>query len=180
MKILNIDILFMFIYTLDQNIFWLIDKIILYHTYFRVEALPVYKYNSTCFSICNGRYCPRSNHWPSLRGWCDDIGQYFWCRLKKQLLLYLLPWYVKNVPNRNFIKSHATLQWFHFAVVSLCNGTISICSIDVAFEEAVRVNMKKDVHFRYRFSRSPLFTNKATISLYNGLYREISPVVKDF
>lgn len=122
MKILNIGILFMFIYSLDQNIFWLIDKIILYHTYFHVEALPVYKYNSTCFSICTGRYCPRSNHWPSLRGWCNDIGQYFCCWLKKQLFMYLLPGYVKNVPNRNFIKSHATLQWFHFAVVSLCNN----------------------------------------------------------
>lgn len=106
MKILNIGILFMFIYSLDQNIFWLINKIILYHTYFHVEALPVYKYNGTCFSICTGRYCPRSNHWPSLRGWCDDIGQYFWCRLKKQLLLYLLPY---KKPR-------------HFAMVSFCRG----------------------------------------------------------
>ena len=66
------------------------------------------------------------------------------------------------------MKNNVALLWLHFAMASLCNDMTSLCNGYVAFKTV------KDVCFRFHFSRSPMFTNKATILLDDGLYRKIS------
>ena len=54
----------------------------------------------TVFLLFTGKYCSKSIYQPRLWGHCDGRGQYSRYGYKNQLLLYLMPGYVKNLPKR--------------------------------------------------------------------------------
>ena len=61
-------------------------------------------------------------------------------------------------------------------MASFCNDTTSFCNCYSVFKRAVSKSfINKNVYFRFRFSRSAIFKNKATTFLEDGLYRKISP-----
>ena len=120
----------------------------------------------TVFSICTEKYSLRSKHRPSLQGRCNDWRQYSRYRSKKQLLLYLLPGYIKNLLKeklnrlnsyelrigKSWKSNEVILEWLHFAMASLFNDTTLL---DNGLEH---VYMRSEVNSN-RFGNSNRFEN---------------------
>ena len=74
------------------------------------------------------------------------------------------------------------LQWFHFAIASLCINTTSLYGNYVSSKKPLcKYLMNTVIYFHFYFSLSPIFTNlQAIIFLDDKLYWEISPIITDF
>ena len=59
-----------------------------------------------------------------------------------------------------------TYERTHFAIVSVCKDTASLCNGYVAYKKDVcKYFMNENVQFCFRFSHSPIFTKKGVMFL---------------
>ena len=118
------------------------------------------------FWFCTGKYCPRSTNLARLERWQRIILP---VQIGKTTIIVFI---AKELKIR---KSDITLQWLHFVMASLCQGTKSYCNGCVAFKKAVcKYLINKDVCFCFRFFFSSMFINKTTSFLttdYTGKYQ---------